>query len=172
MYRYIYIYICVCTCIHIHTHMYIYIYIYTGVCGLIATPQEIEQFKQLDIGTTSSNPGNKFLSTHVTRLGAAPPVPLPEATAEDETSPWNRSNWWFNNLIPTCWFNLRKMLVSTWKMAIHFMWFHQQHWGFHRIQPSMRSVFLGGFHCQTYDNGEIIDDLAGMMMWFDWYPHA
>ena len=92
---YIHTYICIHVYIYIHTHMCVYIY--TGVCGLIATPQEIEQFKQLDIGTTS-NPGNKFLS--VTRLGAAPPVPLPEATAEDETSPWNRSNWWFNNLTP------------------------------------------------------------------------
>ena len=96
---YIYIYIYTYTYIYIYIYIYIYVYmsisiyihtcvyIYTGVCGLIATPQEIEQFKQLDIGTTSSNPGNKFLSTHVTRLGAAPPVPLPEATAEDETSP-------------------------------------------------------------------------------------
>ena len=84
-YIYIHIHIYIHVYIYIHTHMCIYIY--TGVCGLIATPQEIEQFKQLDIGTTSSNPGNKFLSTHVTRLGAAPPVPLPEATAEDETSP-------------------------------------------------------------------------------------
>ena len=94
---YIYIHTYVYMSISIYIHTCVYIYIYTGVCGLIATPQEIEQFKQLDIGTTS-NPGNKFLS--VTRLGAAPPVPLPEATAEDETSPWNRSNWWFNNLTP------------------------------------------------------------------------
>ena len=94
---YIYTYIHMYTCLYLYTYTHVCIYIYTGVCGLIATPQEIEQFKQLDIGTTS-NPGNKFLS--VTRLGAAPPVPLPEATAEDETSPWNRSNWWFNNLTP------------------------------------------------------------------------
>ena len=74
IYIYTYTYIYIYTCLYLYTYTHVYIYIYTGVCGLIATPQEIEQFKQLDIGTTSSNPGNKFLSTHVTRLGAAPPV--------------------------------------------------------------------------------------------------